>query len=187
MHTTSPSLLWRVRDRSDQDAWLRFVRLYSPLLYYWSRKAGLQPDDAADLVQEVLLLLLHKLPEFNYRPGSSFRAWLRTVTLNKWRDRCKVRTEANQLAHASDAEPVVPDPLGLLEEREYQQHLVGRALELMQKDFQPATWKACWELAVNGRPAAEIAAELGMTAGAVYAAKLRVLNRLRQELEGLLD
>ncbi len=72
-------------------------------------------------------------------------------------------------------------------EAEYRELLVARALELMQDEFQPATWKACWEVVVAGRPAAEVAAELGLTIGAVYAAKSRVLRRLRRELDGLLE
>ena len=83
------------------------------------------------------------------------------------------------------------DQAGLAEtetfwEIEYRQQLVGRALELMQSEFQPTTWRACLEV-VSGRPAAEVAAELGITVDAVYAAKSRVLRRLRKELEGLLD
>jgi RNA polymerase sigma-70 factor (ECF subfamily) len=73
------------------------------------------------------------------------------------------------------------------EEAEYRQHLARRALELMQAEFPPATWKACWEVVVAGRPAAEVAAELAISIDSVYAAKSRVLRRLRQELAGLLD
>jgi RNA polymerase sigma-70 factor (ECF subfamily) len=80
-----------------------------------------------------------------------------------------------------------PDPLEDFWEADYRRHLVGQALQLMQADFQPTTWKACWEHAVAGRSAAEVAAELGMTPGAVRAAKFRVLSRLRQELAGLLE
>jgi RNA polymerase sigma-70 factor (ECF subfamily) len=72
-------------------------------------------------------------------------------------------------------------------ETEYRHWLVGRALELMRAEFQPTTWKACWECVVNSRPAADVAAELGISVGAVYMAKSRVLSRLRQELTGLLD
>jgi RNA polymerase sigma-70 factor (ECF subfamily) len=57
----------------------------------------------------------------------------------------------------------------------------------MRAEFQLTTWRACWEYAVLGRPAAEVASELGVSAGAVYVAKSRVLSRLRQELKGLLD
>ena len=69
-----------------------------------------------------------------------------------------------------------------------EQHVAARALLVMKRDFEPATWKACWEVIVSGRPAAEIAAELGLSVAAVYAARYRVLHRLRQEiLQGLLD
>ncbi len=72
-------------------------------------------------------------------------------------------------------------------EAEYREYLVRRALELMQAEFQPTTWKAFWECVTANRPAAEVAGELGLTVDAVYAAKSRVLRRLREELEGLLD
>ena len=72
-------------------------------------------------------------------------------------------------------------------DEEYRRHLVGRALEVMKAGFEPATWQACWECVVNDRSAPEVAAALGMSAGAVRAAKFRVLARLRQELAGMLD
>ena len=184
MHTTSASLLQRLRQPGEQEAWDRFVKLYTPLLYHWARRAGLHEPDAADLVQDVFVALLRKLPEFTYDPQRSFRSWLRTVTLNHWRNRCRQRVPAET---AGLDEVAAPDGLEAFEEAEYRRHLVGRALELMQTDFQPTTWKAFWEFVVNGRSAAEVAAELGLAEGAVRAAKFRVLGRLRQELDGLLD
>jgi RNA polymerase sigma-70 factor (ECF subfamily) len=188
MNTTPVSLLERLRRPGEQEAWSRFVKLYTPLLYYWARRTGAQPPDAADLVQDVFTLLLQKLPEFTYDRHQSFRGWLRTVTLNKWRDHRKRRRPP--LAGAEEAaleELPGPDGADVFEEQEYRQHLVSRALQVMRADFQDTTWKACWEHVVSGRPAAEVAAELGISAGAVYAAKFRVLGRLREELEGLLD
>src|SRR5947209_16334896 len=87
MHTTSPSLLARLRRPDDPEAWDRLVDLYTPLLYHWARGTGLQEPDAADLVQEVFAVLVRKLPEFRYDEHKSFRGWLRKITLNKWRDR----------------------------------------------------------------------------------------------------
>ena len=72
-------------------------------------------------------------------------------------------------------------------EQEHRDYLVSRALKIMKTDFQPTTWQACWEHVVCGRPVAEVAAELGISAKAVYLAKARVLRRLRQELQGLWD
>src|SRR5688572_26487239 len=89
--TTSLTLLDALRNAGDEQAWLRFVRLYTPLLYHWARGAGLQQSDAEDLVQDVFELLVRKLPEFRYEQNGSFRSWLRVVALNKWRERCRRR------------------------------------------------------------------------------------------------
>src|SRR5688572_18098029 len=94
MLSTSVTLLQRVRRPDDQAAWERFVALYAPLLFRWAQRAGLAEADAADLVQEVLLALLHELPRFEYDPAHSFRAWLKTVTINKCRERQRRRVLA---------------------------------------------------------------------------------------------
>jgi len=185
---TPASLVERLRKPGEPEAWARFVELYTPLLYSWGRRLGLQPQDAADLVQDVFTVLVEKLPAFHYDPHKSFRAWLRTVLLNKWRNRQRRHAEAPLEA----AGALVPDRAGTealdaLGEAEYRQRLVGRALHLMRAEFQPATWKACWEVVAGGRPAAEVAQELGLTVNAVYLARSRVLRRLREELDGLLD
>jgi RNA polymerase sigma-70 factor (ECF subfamily) len=186
MHQTSPSLLERIRKPDDPAAWERFVDLYTPLLYYWARGLGLQQQDAADLVQDVFALLVQKLPEFVYDRGKTFRGWLRTVMLNKWRENSRGAVVA-QPNEAALAEVALPDETAALGEAEHHRQLVRRALEVMQTDFQPATWKACWECVACARPVAEVAVELGLTVKAVYLAKARVLRRLRQELDGLLD
>jgi RNA polymerase sigma-70 factor, ECF subfamily len=187
MHTTPISLLERLRQPGADDAWARFVRLYTPLLMHWARRAGLRDAEAADLVQDVFTLLVGKLPQFRYDETGSFRGWLRTVTLNKWRQNAR-RASLPLENHSNGLDGAAcPDPLEAYWDGEYRQQLVGQALRLMQAEFQPATWKACWEHVVSGKSAAEVAAELNLTPGAVRAAKYRVLNRLRQELSGLLD
>jgi RNA polymerase sigma-70 factor (ECF subfamily) len=185
MTQTPSSLLEQLRLHPDPEAWRRFVRLYTPMLYHWARDTGLRSPEAADLVQEVLLVLVQKLPEFSYDRQKSFRGWLRTVTVNKWREGRRRRTVPLQNGALAD----LPDPADgrTFEQAEYRRYLVDRALQIMQAEFQPATWKACWEMVVAGRPAAEIARELGMSINAVYIAKCRVVRRLRQELDGLLD
>jgi RNA polymerase sigma-70 factor (ECF subfamily) len=186
MNTTPISLLERRQRPAEQEAWGRFVQLYTPLLFHWARRLVSQEQDAADLVQDVFLVLVRKLPEFTYNRDKSFRAWLRTVLLNQWRTGQRrprlVAPGAGDLAEVAD-----PDGADALAEEEYRQHLVARAMELMRTDFQESTWKACWEFVVLGRPAAEVAEELGITVKAVYLAKSRVLRRLRQELKELLD
>src|ERR1700757_1787963 len=86
--TTPPTLLQRLRAAHDDDAWQRLVQLYTPLLFYWARRCGETEHDAADLVQEVFVALIQTLPSFTYdRQGGKFRGWLRTLMLNKLRDR----------------------------------------------------------------------------------------------------
>jgi RNA polymerase sigma-70 factor (ECF subfamily) len=187
MNTTPVSLLQRLCQPAEREAWPRFVELYTPLLYGWARRAGLRQDDAADLVQDVFLLLVRKLPEFTYDRHKTFRGWLRTVTLNKWREFYRRGQHEPQANGTNLAALPAADQAEALWETEHRRHLVRRALEIMQSDFQPATWKACWRVVVDGCSAAEAAGELGLTVGAVHAARFRVLARLRQELQGLLD
>jgi RNA polymerase sigma factor (sigma-70 family) len=189
MNETPLTLLERLRSSANQEAWQRFVALYTPLLFHWARKVGLDAADAADLVQDVLLLLVRKLPEFRYQPGKRFRGWLWTVLLNKYRENRRRAKPAAVTADDLGQISAVADVDGVAEitEAEYRQHLVRQALRIMQREFQPATWQACWASVMHGKSADKVAAELGMTAGAVRAAKFRVLSRLRTELKGLLD
>ena len=177
---TPASLLERLRQPAAPAAWNRFVELYTPVLYAWTRRLGLQPADAADLVQDVFTILVQKLPTFQYDKQKSFHAWLKTVLVNRWRDKLRRPVEV-----PAGAGLVAPDE-DALSETEYRRHVVRRALQLMQSDFKPATWRACWEFVVTGKPAEVVARELGLTINAVYLAKSRVLRRLREELHGLL-
>jgi RNA polymerase sigma-70 factor (ECF subfamily) len=187
VNTTSLTLLERLRRNDDHEAWTQFVKLYTPLLYRWARRTGLQEEDAADLVQDILGLLLRKLPAFQYDRRGSFRSWLRVVTLNKWREGLR-RAAVAPLTNSEGLDRIVtPDPAAAFEEAEYQQRLVGRALQLLEPEFSPTTWRAFQEHVVAGRDAGEVAAGLGISIGTVYAAKSRVLTRLRRQLHGLLD
>jgi len=181
-------LLERLRQATDQVAWERFVHLYTPLLCRWARRLGLQGQDVDDLVQDVFTLLVQKLPKFRYNPSKQFRGWLWTVTVNRCRERQRGQPAPPRQASEEDlAELLAREDHEAITEAEYREYLVRRALELMQADFHPTTWKAFWECVTEERPAAEVAAELGLKVEAVYTAKSRVLRRLRKELEGLLD
>lgn len=183
MSATPVSLLERLRQSPAGEDWARFVDIYTPLMLTWSHRLGLDEHDTADLAQEVFAALVEHLPRFEYDPARSFRAWLKTVFLNAWRKKQR-RPPAGPL----DADRVAdPDPALEVDEAEHRRYVVRRALGVMQAEFEPATWRACWELVVQDRPAAEVAAELGTTVNAVYLAKSRVLRRLRTELAGLID
>jgi RNA polymerase sigma-70 factor, ECF subfamily len=189
MTSTSVTLLKRVRRREDQEAWTRFVVLYTPLLHRWARCAGLSESDAADLTQDVFVVLMNELPTFQYDASrGTFRAWLKTVTLNKCRERLRKFVET---ARGGTDDPFQDRPsveaLEAFWETEYRAHLVRKALEVMHTHFEPKTWQACWEQLVDGRTAAEVSRRTGLSEASVYVAKFRVLRRLRQELAGLLD
>jgi RNA polymerase sigma-70 factor, ECF subfamily len=87
MLITSASLLYRLKNNGEREAWPKFVDLYSPLFYHWARQLGLQEADAADLVQDVFIILWQKLPEFSYDSQKSLRAWPKTIFLNRFRRR----------------------------------------------------------------------------------------------------
>jgi RNA polymerase sigma-70 factor (ECF subfamily) len=186
--TTSVSLLDRLRRPANHEAWCRFVQLYTPLLHHWACRTGWQQAEAADLVQEVFAQLLRVLPRFQYEGQRSFRGWLHTVAVNKWnelRRRRQVPMRGGGPVEATD--PQAADPAALLASEEFQRMMYQRALDIMRTDFPGNTWRACVAVVVEGRKAQEVARELGMTVGAIHAARFRVLARLRQELAGLMD
>ena len=126
---TSASLLVRLRSPDDHQAWDRFVQLYAPLMYGWLRHAGLDENEASDLVQDVFLILVQKLPEFHYDRQKSFRAWLKTITLNKWRQRMRRRRPVALPADGAVlADREAPNLVLELQETEYRRDLVRRAM-----------------------------------------------------------
>lgn len=186
MNTTPLSLLQQLRSTPSSRSWGDFIDLYTPLLFRWANHAGLREADAADLVQEVFVVLIQKLPEFDYDTGRSFRAWLKTVLLNLWRNQARKANRA-ELRQAEVARPIETTGEPELDDREYREHVGCRALAMMRSEFSEPTWRACWLLVVENRTTADVARELGLSENAVYIAKSRVLTRLRQRLQGLLE
>jgi RNA polymerase sigma-70 factor (ECF subfamily) len=193
MPDTPISLLERLRLRPDAASWQRLVDLYTPLIRTWLRRHALQDSDADDLTQDVLGVLVRELPNFRHdlRRGA-FRRWLRQVTVNRlrvfWRSR-----RARPLAGDPDLGPVLdqledPDSgLSRLWDREHDLHVARRLLELIEPEFEPATWRAFRLLVLEGQTTAAVASELGLSPNAVRIAKSRVLRRFRQEVDGLID
>jgi len=189
MHTTSLSLIQRLADADGQHPdWERFDALYRPLLVFWAEhRLGMPRDMAEDLAQEVLVLMLDKLPKFAPGMGSGFRAWLRTVALNKGRD-ClrRQRRQPARLESKLGDNLAGGDDIEFLSDQEYNFQLARQALQFMQAEFSETTWKACWLQVVQGVPAADVAHQIGVSRNAVYLSKARVLRRLREELHGLM-
>jgi RNA polymerase sigma factor (sigma-70 family) len=184
---TQPSLLLRIRQPADGDAWRQFVELYAPLVYGFLRKQGLQDADAADVAQDVLRTVAQRISDLDYdRSRGSFRGWLFSIVNSRLMD-FRRRNQRERALVAQAAEAAQPDPEDTASSGEwdldYERQVFHAAAERVRGDFGESAWRAFWQAAVEGRPAKEIAAQLGMSPAAVYLAKARVMNRIREELE----
>jgi RNA polymerase sigma-70 factor (ECF subfamily) len=191
---TRASLLVRIRDAHDTDAWRQFLQVYAPVVYGYARKRGLQDADAADLMQEVFRSVAASAGRLDYDPErGSFRGWLYTVTRNKLynfldRNRNQVRGSGGSGAQELLEKQVGREEDGAdLWDREYERRLFAWATEQVRDEFQEATWQAFWLTAVEGKSAREAGAATGMSPGAIYVAKSRILARLRQQIRRLQD
>lgn len=186
--STASSLLLRVKAK-DQDAWRRLADLYGPLVYHWCRSHVRQPEDAADILQEVFSAVARTVDGFLLRRnGGTFRGWLYTITRNKIHDYYRGKAQRIDAAGGSLAHELLqmvagPDDESLDETYLGETvNLFHRALEMVRCEFEDRTWQAFWRAAVENESTTEIAADLGITANGVRQAKSRVLRRLRQEL-----
>ena len=188
---TQPTLLVRIRDARDQEAWGRFVDLYAPLVYGFLHKRGLQDADAADLTQDVMRQVAaaaHSL-EYDARRGS-FRGWLFTVVQNRLTDHWRREGLRERGVGDTDAQQQlneVAQPGGLDAsaqwDADYERQLFQFAANIVKQDFGDATWQAFWKTAVEGLAGKDVADELGITVAAVYLAKGRVMTRLKEQVK----
>jgi RNA polymerase sigma-70 factor, ECF subfamily len=185
--STASNLLGQVK-ANEGPAWQRLAVLYAPLVYSWARRAGLQAEDAADVVQEVFRAVLMHIADYESGPGpGSFRAWLWTITRNKVRDHWRRQQRQPVGVGGSDAqERLLESPAPECPQDEEPAGAGGgvlqRALERIRPQFEERTWQAFWRVTAEDQCPAEVAAALGMSVNAVYVARSRVLARLRQEL-----
>lgn len=194
MDRTSLSLLERLRRESDPRSWARLVELYTPLLRRWLARYQVQDTDAEDLVQEVLMVVVRELPEFehNQRTGA-FRSWLRGILVHRLRNFWRTRQYRPLAIGDTEIKPLLDEladkssELSRLWDRQHDEHVVERLLAWVRASFEPVTWKAFCRQMMDGAPAAEVAAELDISVDSAYAAKSRVLRLLRQEARGLID
>jgi RNA polymerase sigma-70 factor (ECF subfamily) len=189
---TRASLLVRLRDPHDKDAWAQFVQLYAPVVYGFARRRGLQDADSADLMQEVFRSVAGAAGRLEYDPKrGSFRGWLYTITRNKiytflQSQRRQVRGSGDSGAQTLMEEQAGrEDGAGAQWDQEYERSAFAWAAERVRGEFHEATWQAFWLTAVEGQPARDVGRQLGLSAGAVYVAKSRVIARLREEIREL--
>jgi len=189
-------MLIRLR-RQDPEAWRRLTQLFGPLVYHWCRRSGLRPADSADVVQEVFRSVAMGLAGFRRdRPGDTFRGWIATIARNRIRDHFRRCSKGPQGRGGTDFQqrilnlPAADEDASLDGQStasDQSRGVLHRAVNLVRAEFEDRTWQAFWRTAVQHQAASDAAADLGISVNAVYKAKSRVLRRLRDELDGLLE
>ena len=184
---TRLSLLARLGDAADEDAWNEFVKLYMPVIYRTALGIGLQDADAQEVVQQVLISVSKALAKRPHDPSQAkFRTWLSVVSRNATIS--LLRGKRPDSGSGSDTDQIkltsVPDP-GFAEAEkimkvELQKEVFRAVAKEIEREFAPDTWKAFWLTTVDGKDIAEVAEELGKQTGSVYAARSRVMRRLRE-------
>jgi RNA polymerase sigma factor (sigma-70 family) len=187
---TQPSLLIRLGDKQDTVAWAQFVEVYAPLVYGFARKHGMQDADAADLTQEVMRAVAGAISRLEYDPRrGTFRSWLFTVVRNKFRNYLSNKTRKQMTSGGSSIQELLeaqPDRVDALEEQwdhEYDQRVFSWAVDRVKGSFTDKTWQAFWQVSVEGKNARDVAVDVGISVGAVYIAKSRVLARLKEQIQ----
>ena len=184
---TRPSLLVRLRNAQDHEAWADFVRLYAPALYRFARRKGLQDADAADLTQEVLRGVAGSIGRLDFDPRQGmFRGWLFTLAHRRLCDWLTNRQRREQGSGDSATLQLLHEQPERADEESWEQDLeraaFARAAEKIRPSLAESTWQAFWQTAVEGKSGKEVAQALGMSVGAVYLAKSRVMVRLKEQI-----
>ncbi|TWU18132.1 RNA polymerase sigma factor [Allorhodopirellula heiligendammensis] len=190
---TRATLLLRLRNHGDGDAWREFLRDYGPMIYRFVRRRGLQDADASDLVQDVMRSVAMAINRLEYeKEKGGFRAWLFTITRNKLSTYFEKRNRLGPIGNDSGQYKLlgqVSGDDGDLEQQwelEFQRQLAAIAMESVKLKTETKTWMAFELTAMKGLSAEEAGDQIGMSKGAVYVARSRVTAKLRIEIERLL-
>ena len=180
---TRISLLLRIRDADDQDAWQDFTEVYQPVIHRLAKKRGFQDADAHDITQDVLVKISSRIREFEPGNGQArFRTWLTAVCRNALIDAFRKCGSGGVtgLEHVSQLhqQDVSVDDI----EWEHRRAVFRQAARDVSVDVERTTWQAFWMTAVEGQPAKQVAADLNMRVGSVYTARCRVLQRIKDKV-----
>src|SRR5262245_628211 len=187
---TRPSLLLRMRDVNDDAVWWQFVEIYTPLVFGYCRGRGLQEGDAADVAQESMRAVAKAIGKFEYDPQrGKFRNWLLTVVQSKLHNFFAQQQRQPELASETSLRFKLEDQSrsadGSAWETDYYRTIFNWAAERIRGEFQESTWRAFWQTTIHERDGKEVAKSLGLSVGAVYVAKSRVIARLKEEIQSV--
>ncbi|GAB5403200.1 MAG: sigma-70 family RNA polymerase sigma factor [Aureliella sp.] len=186
-NTTRVSLIYRLRDHQDSEAWDAFVDLYGPLIYRFGRYKGMQDADSADLAQDVLREVAKAMTGFDYDPAiGRFRNWLFLVTrrtlARRLRSKSRTPVAIGDTAFLKQLGDLPEDSSDEQWELEYRRRLFQWALEEVKPEFNRKTWEAFRRTAIGSEKPAKVADELSMKVGTVYVSKNRVVRRIREKI-----
>jgi RNA polymerase sigma-70 factor, ECF subfamily len=187
---TRISLIARLSDISDHEAWREFAALYEPFIYRQGRRFGLQPADARELVQEVLIAVSKAVRNFEVAPDRGrFRTWLYAVGRNvclRYLAKLRSRELSGQnseltalLTELPNRESTDTGELNI----ELQRHFFLAMSRQVRSEFRPNTWSAFWQTAVENHSIQSVAEGLKLSVGAVYVARSRVMARLKELIQ----
>lgn len=189
---TRQSLLGRLRNLEDHDSWREFFDMYSRLLYGVARKAGLDHEDADDVVQTTVLEVADKFRSgaFSYREGGSFKGWL--LTLARWRVRDQLRKRRErQFAPVEDktrvlenlADDSAVEKMSDCWDAEWEKNILQTAREAVKKRVSVKNFQIYDLLVVKEWPKDQVMKTLGVGPAHMYVAKHRVTQQVKKELE----
>jgi RNA polymerase sigma-70 factor (ECF subfamily) len=190
---TRESLLTRVKDPRDSDAWSRFVAVYRPVIYRLARGRGLQDADAQDVTQQVLASVAQAIARWEPDPAKGrFRSWLSRIVRNAALNALTRKPPDISLGSADvvqriDSQSKSTDVLRREFEHEYQRAVFRWAQDRVRPEFQDSTWAAFWQTTVEGQSVDRVVRQLGKSRGAVYAARSRVMRRLKEAVREFED
>lgn len=184
---THASLILRLHDRADRQAWCEFVEIYQPVVYRLARYKGLQHADAEDIVQQVLSAVAGAVER--WRPDKSrgrFRTWLQTIARNRIANALSRQAADRASGETGERELLAQQPAAGADSRllrtECRREIFQWAARQVRDEFETNTWEAFWQTAVEGRQVNDVARLLGKSCGAVYTARSHVMCRLRQKV-----
>jgi RNA polymerase sigma-70 factor (ECF subfamily) len=188
MLTTQLTLLNRLRDTRDHEAWHAFVEIYYPVIVGSLRIKGLQLTDAEDVTQQILISVAKSLAQRPHDPDRArFRTWLERITRNAAINALQ-RVPKDQSSGGTDAIlalNAVPEATSdeAIFDQEHRLQLLRLASKTIECEFEPETWQAFWRTTILGESIETVAQSLGKQVGSIYAARSRIVRRLRQEIE----
>ena len=187
---TRASLLLRIRDSEDVEAWTEFQEIYRPLVYRLGRSRGLQDADAHELAQDVMIAVAGAIERWEPdRQRSTFRTWLYRIARNALINQLAKQGRREQATGDTNVQQLLlqvtarDDGQSLEIQRQLRRQTFLWAAAQVRRSCKPATWDAFWRTCVEGHPVSKVAEQLKMTSGAVYVSRSRVMSKLRELVE----